>query len=375
MAYIENSKPMKRMPTAIILLILLGMACVFGAQAVRTRAGVRPPLPQLDHVVIGYFPSWNRAAFDHTMIAYDSLTHIAVSFAMPDAEGNLVLPQDFVYPALNQTAHLHGVKVLMSLGGWGNCAGFSPMVADPVKRAKFIGQVADFCRDYDYDGVDIDWEFPETSAERANFTLLIKGLAAALKAMTPPRLLTMAASSGDYYGRWIEFETLHPYFDFVGFMTYDFHGPWTDHSGHNAPLFSCDGDECGSMNDTFLYARSRGIPLGKLLLGVPFYGRSFDTGYLYDRFRDSRYYPFYEVMTFRAAGWPSLWDRCAKVPYLRKPGGGEIISYDDVSSVWRKCLYIKEKGSAGLIIWEISLDRWQGRSVLIEVIRNSFLKK
>jgi len=67
--------------------------------------------------------------------------------------------------------------------------------------------------------------------------------------------------------------------------------------------------------------------------------------------------------------------RVSKVPFLRKPGGGEIVSYDNVASILRKCRYIKDKNAAGAIIWEISQDRWQGRSVLLEVIGDSFLNR
>ncbi len=41
----------------------------------------------------------------------------------------------------------------------------------------------------------------------------------------------MAAPSGNYYGRWIDFERLADDFDYIGFMTYDYHGTWSDHSG------------------------------------------------------------------------------------------------------------------------------------------------
>jgi chitinase len=366
---------MKRTPTVIVLAFLAAIVFSASSPTAPTRASRRPSSPKLGHIVIGYFPSWNRAAFDHTMISYGSLTHVANAFAWPDAEGNLVLPEGFVYPELIRTAHLNGVKVIMSLGGADSGAGFAPMAADSAKRARFIGQVTAFCYAQAYDGVDIDWEFPETPEERTDFTLFAKELSTALRAMKAPRQLTMAVSADAYYGRWIEYEILHPYFDYIGFMTYDFHGPWSDHAGHNAPLYSCDGDECGSWNDSFLYARSRGVPLAKLLLGIPFYGRSFDCNRLYETFQVSNYYPFYEVMALRQYGWPSFWDRCAKVPCLRRRGGGEILSYDDEASVWYKCRYVRDRGAAGVIIWEISLDRWQGKPHLLDVVKNAFMRK
>jgi len=362
---------MKRIAVTILFFTLTGLSRGSEMNSGRIQVESRPPHISPDRVVIGYFPSWNRAVFDYTMIGYDHLSHIADAFAWPDNEGNLILPEGYLYPELNREAHANGVKVLMSLGGWGNCAGFAPMAADPAKRATFIRQATDVCRDQDYDGLDIDWEFVSTSAEREDFTLLIKELSTALKGMNPARLLTMAAPAGDYYARWIDFETLHPYFDFIGFMTYDFHGPWSDHSGHNAPLYSC-GDACGSMDETFLYALSRGIPLSKILLGIPFYGRSFDCSSLDQAFQSSEELSFTEVMDRLATGWTSFRDLCARVPVLRKPGGGEIVSYEDFASVRSKCRYLLKNNVAGLIIWEISQDRWEGESVLLEAVGDFF---
>ena len=98
----------------------------------------KPPLspaPALTKVVMGYFPSWNRAAFGHTGIAYQNLTHIANAFAMPQADGGLIIPRGYLYPALNAAAHKNGVKVIMSVGGWGNCEGFPGMAATALNGA------------------------------------------------------------------------------------------------------------------------------------------------------------------------------------------------------------------------------------------------
>jgi chitinase len=364
---------MNRFTTAILFIILPSLACGAGPASVRTQIEPPVPPPASADIVIGYFPSWNRANFNHTMIAYENLTHIDIAFAWPDSEGNLIFPADFFYPELNGEAHRNGVKVLMSLGGWGNCDGFAPMAADPAKRAEFIRQTTEACRNHDFDGVDIDWEFVETPAEKENFTSLIGELSAALRAMEPPRLLTMAAPADDYYGQWIDYEALHPCFDFIGFMTYDYHGDWSDHSGHNAPLYSC-GDACGSMDETFRYALSRGIPSSKILLGVPFYGRSFDCAHLYEAFHTSWECSYAEIVDLRADGWSYSWDACALVPFLTSPDGGTILSFDDGPSIRNKCRYILNNKAAGVIVWEISEDRREGKSILLEIIGDMLLR-
>lgn len=333
-----------------------------------------PPseLPNLAKVVMGYYPAWKKNVFDHTKIKYEYLTHIAHAFTMPDAAGNLIIPADYVYPELTSEAHRQNVKVIMSLGGWGNCEGFPGMAATLETRSRFIGQVLSFLKTHHYDGVDIDWEFVSNPVERQNFVFLIKELSPALKAQNPPLLLTMAAPAGHYWARWINYEELITSFDFIGCMTYDYHGEWTDHSGHNSPLYSCGNDACGSFNDSYLYCISRSIPGEKLLLGLPFYGRSFDCPGLYQKFQKSFYYGYNEVMDLLNSGWTYLWDDCSQVPYVQKPDKMMIVSFDDEKSVALKCRYVLDKKAAGVIIWEITQDDYKGSSVLLKVVGETF---
>jgi len=165
------------------------------------------------------------------------------------------------------------------------------------------------------------------------------------------------------------------YFDFIGCMTYDFHGEWSDHSGHNSPLYTCNNDPCGSTDDSYEYYLSRQVPKEKLLLGIPFYGRSFDCSGLYQRFQKSQQYGYKEILNLINAGWSYIWDDCAKVPYIRNPENSEIICFDDEQSVALKCRYVKEKDVAGVIIWEVSEDYYQSSSLLLEVVGKEFKVK
>jgi chitinase len=332
-----------------------------------------PPAPaRPNKVVLGYYVSSKKAEFDHTKIAYENLTHIAHAFAWPDPSGNLVVPAGYLYPALNTAAHASGVKMIVSLGGWGNCAGFPGMSSAAANRTRFIGQLVDFCKTNAYDGVDIDWEFVSNAEEKANFVLFIEALGAALKAQTPALLLTLAATSGNYYGRWIDYERLADDFDFIGFMTYDYHGDWSDHSGHNAPLYAWGGDTCGSLDETFAYGRSRQVPPSKLLVGLPFFGRSFDCAGLGQPFTTSEGWSYSDIMALPSAEWTLVWDATAQVPTMRRPDGMKIISFDNMSSVSLKCQYVKDKSSAGVIIWELSQDSRSGKPELLEVVGKSF---
>lgn len=347
-----------------IAAVLLGASC----QVSQVPAGPTRP----NKVVMGYYRTSNRAKLDHTQITYEYLTHIAHAFAWPDASGNLVVPDGLLYPELNAAAHANGVKMILSLGGWGNCAGFPGMASTAANRSRFIGQLIGFCEAHAYDGVDIDWEFVSNDQEKADFALFVEALGASLKARSPALLLTMAAPDDSYYGRWIDYERLAGDFDFIGFMTYDYHGDWSDHSGHNSPLYTPSWDTCGSLNDTFAYARSRQVPLARLLVGLAFYGRSFDCGAMGQPFTVSQGRDYADVAALPGSSWTRIWDSEAQVPYLRRTDGGMVISYDDPSSIGLKCQYVRDKTSAGVIIWELGDDFRAGASELLEVVGKSF---
>lgn len=57
-------------------------------------------------------------------------------------------------------------------------------------------------------------------------------------------------------------------------MAYDFSGPWTPKTGHQAQLYAAKSDE-PSGHAAVQYVLSTGFPSKKILLGVPVYGRSF----------------------------------------------------------------------------------------------------
>lgn len=372
---IKDGLPVIFLLGLVIFLAILSCTQV-SSQQQRLETGLKEKIsyqaPALSKVVMGYYPVWKRAEFSHSQIDFTSLTHLALAFTKPDSDGNLVVDPDYIYPELVEAAHSHSVKVIMSIGGWGNCQGFPPTAASPEKRSRFINQIVEFCRQHNYDGVDLDWEYVSNEQESQNFSDLVRELSAALRAMDPPRLLTMAAPAGSYWGRWINYEQLHPYFDYIALMTYDYHGPWSDHSGHNSPLYTCQNDPCGSFDDSFSYAVIRGIPLDKLLLGIPFFGRSFNTGKLYAPSTESQYYTYTDVQKLLASGWKYNWDFCSQVPFLLSPSRTTLLSFDDIRSVFRKCRYVLDKGLGGVIIWEVTADWHNGRPELLQTVARTF---
>jgi chitinase len=326
-----------------------------------------PAFPQ--HRVVAYYPGWMKSRLPANKVLFEYITHINHAFAWPLADGRITGYSEINHPELIAEAHKAGRKILISLGGWGQSNGFAPMAADSTIRKKFIQNLIDFCAARGYDGADFDWEFPQSTVERANLTTLIKEVRQAFDQANPSLLLTMVAVAGDWNGRWHDYAKLSEYVAWFNLMAYDFHGSWTTHAGHNAPLYAPPTDADGSVHQGVQYLHgTRGIPKAKLHLGVPFYGREFNASSLYGPSTGGSEIEYSSVAPRLRSGWNYFWDEVSKVPYLLNANSTRFVSFDDSLSLSYKCQYAKDNGLAGVMIWALGQDVMSGKQPLLEAV-------
>ena len=328
--------------------------------------------------VVGYYPAASRSTFPCTMVDYTQLTHIAEAFVWTTTNGTLTVPPYFEYPELVQTAHAHGAKIVISIGG-GSKSGNLPAVAnDPVARTRFVRQLTAYCTTHHYDGVDIDWEAPKNATDRFNFTALARELHEELKAVSPNLTLSAAIRPTPGNGQWLEVEKLNEYLDWFGVMTYDFHGTWSQHSGYNAPLYESPGDRHKNyyVDASVRYYLSRSVPKDKLLIGIPFYAYQFDSTGLYATNSGARELVYADAIQRMTNGWKRLWDTVSQVPRLVNPEHTELITYDDPQSVRSKCEYAVHNQLGGAIIWALGQDAYPGKTnELLTVVGQILLRR
>lgn len=362
--------------------------------------------------VIGYFPNWgmyrNPAIYPHDIDA-NLVTHINYAFTKVDTAGNIQLfdpwadtdyRQDWnsqkpywghfreLYDLKQKHPHL---KTLVSVGGWTLSDTFSEMADNAQARKNFAQNAVRFCKQYDFDGVDIDWEYPGFAEHKGrpqdtvNFTLLLEELHRAAKANNPPLLVTIAAPAGPWHYKNTDVANIHQYLDWINLMTYDFHGAWggEDVTNHHSALYvGTQGHPELNVDSAVRYYLEQGVPADKLVVGMPLYGRSFgnvkssSTG-LYSGFTGAgkgttaevgmRF--FHDIKQNLLPTYQYHWDNQAKVPYLYNPSTQEFVTYDNEDSLRLKCQYIKEKNLGGAMVWELGLDvrpSWDCMRAIVE---------
>jgi chitinase len=354
------------------------------------------------YMVVAYVAGYRD--FDFSTIDVSGITHINYAFGnIRDGEavfdttkidGKNLTPVDI--------EKLHGLKsknpelkILVSIGGWSWSGGFSDAALTEDSRLKFARSCAKFVNDYQLDGIDLDWEYPNLVGagnihrpeDVQNFTLMLKAVRKQLDVLAEEEgkgkhyLLAIASGAQKAYVDNVEMGEIHKYLDFLNIMTYDFYSGHDDITGHHSNYLSSANPELDKnsvIHAVDMHVKA-GFPVEKINLGIPFYGRIWKgvkaegEDVLFKKAETVGmgidYINFYQ--NINANGYKRYWDEHASAPYLWNPIEKTFISYEDEESIKLKIQYLKERGLAGVMFWEYSADHEQ--ELLNAVIKN--LKK
>ncbi|XP_042877194.1 endochitinase-like isoform X2 [Penaeus japonicus] len=216
------------------------------------------------------------------------------------------------YPDLTATIGVGG-------GGSGTAEVFSQMASRKEQRDVFVQSIVDLVKRYNFDGVDVDWEYPDTPEDKENFRLLMDELRAALDAEAQSLELTMAVPIVRY--------RLHDGYsvpelcravDAVHLMGYDLRGVWNDVADVHSMLYRRPDIDFGILEEINLICTN--------LKNDP--------------------------------EWKREWDNEGLVPYTYK--GDQWIGYEDPESLKIKMDYIRKMGYLGAMNWAIDDDDFKG---------------
>lgn len=342
---------MKKLSLFLIALLSICVSCSSSRNIAQTTDIVLEQYLPAGHepVVIAYW--MGRGPLPDP--AYVTIFNYAFGHVNNTFDGIRISGEDKLTALSNLKKQKPGLKVVLSIGGWGS-GRFSEMAADDNNRRSFVADCKRVMDQFNLDGIDLDWEYPTQTAggkisaspdDIGNFTKLMSEIR---EIIGKDKLLTFASV---YSAKYVDFKAIEPIVDFVNIMTYDMGMPPVSH--HNA-LFPSDLTRTGASCEESVNAHiEAGIPPHKLVLGMPFYPKT-----------PSGTAPrFWEIRSQRE--FAEQWDDVAKVPYLtrRNPetNASEFaVTYENPRSAALKCEWLKERGLRGAMYWEYSQDDYLG---------------
>ncbi len=332
-------------------------------------ANAQPKMPR--PAVIAYY-----AGRPTTIDSFDvsQLSHVIFSFGhLKGNRLNINNARDTltIQNLVEQKKRNPGLKVLLSLGGWGGCKDCSDIFSTRRGRKEFAQSVKELLHFFSADGIDLDWEYPAIEGypghtfrpeDKANFTALVKKLR---KKLGWQKQISFAAGGfTTFLEQSIDWKKVMKKASFVNLMTYDLTNGFSVVTGHHTPLYSAAGQK-ESGDKAVKYLLDAGIPANKLVLGAAFYGRIFDSVqnvnnglYQPGKFRKSIPSRFFEDSLSEKDGFVYYWDDSTKAPYYYNPVTQTFVTLDDKKSIGLKTRYVMDNRLYGIMFWQLTEDKF-----------------
>ncbi|KAH9008263.1 glycoside hydrolase superfamily, partial [Lactarius hengduanensis] len=135
------------------------------------------------------------------------------------------------------------LKVLLSIGGWTySQSGHFSFVTNPSLRATFVSSAIQLIKD-GFDGIDIDFEYPSSTAQGQGFADLLTELRTAMNALansngdTVPYQLTAAVAAGAANYASLVVPQMNSALTYWNLMAYDYAGSWLTWADNQANLY------------------------------------------------------------------------------------------------------------------------------------------
>ncbi|WP_432074503.1 glycosyl hydrolase family 18 protein [Streptomyces wuyuanensis] len=381
---------------------------VSGARAVRTTGGDPGPGPG-SKIKLGYFTNWGVYGRNYhvknlvTSGTAAKITHINYAFGNVQngqcTIGDSYADYDKAYTAdqsvdgvadtwdqplrgnFNQLRKLKQryphIKILWSFGGWTWSGGFPQAVQNPTAFANSCYNLVEDPRWADvFDGIDLDWEYPNACGLTCDTSgpAAFRNMMQAMRAKFGPNNLVTAAitadaSSGGKIDK-TDYAGAAQHSDWYNVMTYDFFGAF-DADGPTAPhspLTSYAGipQQGFTSAEAIAKLKAQGVPAGKLLLGIGFYGRGW-TGVTQSAPGGSATGPAPGTYEQGIEDYKVLKSSCpangtvAGTAYAHC--GSNWWSYDTPATIGSKMTWAKNQSLGGAFFWEFSGDTANGELV------------
>lgn len=287
------------------------------------------------------------------------------------------------------------LKIVISIGGWSWSNQFSQLASTAAGRQAFVNSCVDQYLNGNipglpagaakgvFDGLDIDWEYPNEPGngnpygpqDTANFTALMQTFRGAVnqagQANGEHYVLTADVSPNQYSAaQQLQLPQLAKSLDWFNVMTLDFHGGWENQTDFTSNLLP-DPKDPQASNDKFSvvqsvqYYEQHGVPANKIAIEIPYYAHAW-TGVA------STDNGLYQSATGASpedqAGYNVVVDQPGTVHYdpvtasiwKYDAASGTFYSYDNPQTIAAKGLYVDLAGLRGASVWSLDEDTSNG---------------
>ncbi|KAK2739878.1 Killer toxin subunits alpha/beta 4 [Colletotrichum kahawae] len=326
-----------------------------------------------DHVlerVVGYYEGWATRrpcnAFMPEQIPIGVYTHINFAFATIDPVTFEVRPASSADTKLyKRVASLKqrdpDLKVLIAIGGWTfndpgpTATTFSDIARSESAQKAFFKSLISMMSTYDFDGVDLDWEYPvaeDRSGREEDFENFPKFLANLKKALK--------STGGRNEG----------ICSTLTFMSYDLHGTWDKTNKWVGPYLNAHTN-LTEIEEAMNLLWRNDIDPNKIVLGTGFYGRAFTAtspnclspGCTYES-GAPRQPCSNEISVMLQSEIVDVMKRTGNKPVLDKEAAVKIltfdsnqwVAYDDEDTFQMKADFARKYCMSGIMVWAISGD-------------------
>jgi chitinase len=339
--------------------------------------------------VVAYVNSW-QDNWGENNEKVNQITHINYAFANIK-DGKVIEGNENDGEVLRKLNNLKQVnkdlKILISVGGWSWSKNFSDAVLTQESRQTFANSAIDFMLKHKIDGIDLDWEYPGQRGDnnkfrpedKENFTAILKLIREKLEVLSSDDnkyLLTIATGADPKYLEHTNMREAHQYLDFINIMTYDFFTGGSSQTGHHSNLFQSEFNNTSRVNaaDAVEVHFEAGIPIEKIVLGVPFYGRYWtktnpENNGLYQKSTgDKGSYDYKSISeNIKNKIFVPYWDEKAKAPYIWREADSLFLTYENSKSLKFKIDFVKSRKMGGIMFWQFNGDNGE----LLNTISNN----
>lgn len=274
-----------------------------------------------------------------------------------------------VTAAKNNSVAIHFCATLFS--------SHSTFWASSTAQQTFITNAINLLNSRGGNGINIDFE-GMGSADKAPFTAFMTSLCNQVHAANPNYKVSMALYAVEWGSNTFDIAALNPLVDNFIIMGYDYYYSGSSTAGPEAPLYNFQTGYNYTLAKSITHYLNKGASKNKLLLGLPWYGREWETAgntapsSTTGGFTSSRTYAYVKnnAGTYSVAN--KNWEGNSFNPYFsyQSAGNWRQCWIDDDYSYSRKFDLVNQRGIGGIGIWALGYD--DGYSNLWNLIKNKF---